>query len=306
MLAYIVRRLIGALIVLVGISIITFLITFAVPGDPARMIVGPHATKQVVEMVRHNLGLDKPLYVQYLDYMGRLLRGNLGYSYNDNLPVWTLIRQRLGNTAELALGGWIVELAIGIPFGLIGALRHQKFIDYLSSFLATIGFSLPAFWLGMELIYNVAYKLHWFPIGGTGGINHLVLPAITLGIVGAAVYQRLIKASMLEVFDQDYIRTARANGVPPLRVTFHHAFRNGIIPAVTYAGMDISFLLGGVVLIEQVFNYPGVGELAYMSINNLDVPVIMATVLLAATFVVFTNFIVDILYGFIDPRIALS
>ncbi|MCL6452777.1 MAG: ABC transporter permease [Alicyclobacillus sp.] len=306
MLAYIVRRLGGAIVVLIGISMVTFLITFAVPGDPARMIVGPHASMQVVEQVRHNLGLDKPLYIQYLNYMGRLLHGNLGYSYNDNLPVWTLIRQRMGNTAQLAFGGWIVELAIGIPFGLISALRHQKLSDYVVSFLATFGFSLPAFWLGMELIYNVAYKLHWFPIGGTGGIRHLVLPAVTLGIVGAAFYQRLIKASMLEVFDQDYIRTARANGVPPFRVTFHHAFRNGIIPAVTYAGMDISLLLGGVVLIEQVFNYPGVGELAYMSINNLDVPVIMATVLLAAVFVVVANFVVDILYAFIDPRITLS
>lgn len=306
MVSYLVRRFFGSIVVLIGISIITFIITFAVPGDPARMIVGPHATPQVVATVRHNLGLDRPLYIQYFAYMGRLLHGNLGYSYNDNMPVWVLIKQRLSNTAELALGGWIVELAIGIPLGLVSALRHQKFTDYISSFLAVVGFSMPVFWLGMELIYNVAGNLHWFPVGGTGGISHLVLPALTLGIVGAAVYQRLIKASMLEVFSQDYIRTAKAFGVPPTRITFHHAFRNGIIPAVTYAGMDISLLFGGVVLVEQVFNYPGVGMLAYQSISNLDVPVIMATVLLAAVFIVFANFVVDILYSFIDPRITLA
>lgn len=306
MLSYIARRLIGTIVVLIGISMITFLITFAVPGDPARMIVGPHATPQVVAQVRHNLGLDKPLYVQYAIYMWHLLHGNLGFSYHDNLPVLTLIRQRISNTGQLALGGWIVELAIGIPFGLLTALRHQKMTDYVVSFLSLIGFSLPAFWFGMFLIYRVAYKMQLVPLGGTGGISHLILPCITLGIVGAAVYQRLIKASMLEVFEQDYIRTAKANGVTPGRVVYHHAFRNGIIPAVTYAGMDIGLLLGGVVLIEQVFNFPGVGELAYQSIQNLDVPVIMATVLLAAAFVVVMNFVVDIVYSMIDPRIVLS
>lgn len=306
MLSYIVRRLIGSIVVLIGISIITFIIAFAVPGDPARAIVGQKAAPQVVEQVRHQLGLDQPLYIQYLTYSKRLLHGDLGFSYFNNQPVNQLIFGRLGDTAKLALGGWIVEILIGIPLGLLTAVRNRKASDLVLSSLSIIGISLPVFWFGMWLIYNVSYKMNWFPIGGTGGLSHLILPSITLGITGAAYYQRLVKSSMIDVFSQDYTRTAYANGASPLRVIFKHSLRNGMIPVVTYAGMDIAFLLGGVVVVETVFNYPGVGLLALQSIQNLDIPVIMGTVLLAAVFVVLMNFIVDILYSFIDPRITLE
>lgn len=306
MLSYLIRRFFGSVVVLIGISIITFVIAFAVPGDPARTIVGEKASPQVVEQVRHQMGLDRPVYVQYISYVDRLVHGDLGFSYYNNEPVTQLIFGRLGDTALLALGGWFVELIIGIPLGLFTAVHNRKPADIALSILATVGISLPVFWFGMWLIYNVAFKLGWFPLGGTGGFSHLILPSITLGVTGAAFYQRLVKSSMIDVFSQDYIRTAYASGASPSRVIFRHAMRNGMIPAVTYAGMDIAFLLGGVVVTETVFNYPGVGLLALQSIQNLDVPVIMGTVLLAAVFVVVMNFIVDICYSLIDPRISLG
>ncbi|CAM3921279.1 ABC transporter permease [Alicyclobacillus pomorum] len=306
MASYIIRRLIGAVVVLFGISIITFIIAYAAPGDPARLIVGAKAPQSVVDAVRHNLGLDQPLPIQYIHYVGRLLQGNLGFSYHNNLPVTELLGQRLGNTVQLALGGWIVELILGIPLGIFGALYHRRIADYILSFLSLVGISMPVFVFGMWLIQNVAHGLGILPLGGAGGISHLILPSITLGVTGMAFYQRLMKSSMVEVMGQDYIRTARAFGVPPRRVITHHAMRNGLLPAVTYAGMDIAQLFGGVVLTETVFNYPGIGQLAWQSIENLDFPVIMATVLLAAVFVVVANFVVDIVYSVIDPRISLS
>lgn len=306
MASYLVRRLLGAIVVLIGISIITFAIAYAVPGDPVRTIVGEKASPQVVEEVRHTLGLDQPVYIQYFSYINRLIHGNLGFSYYNNQPVTSLIADRFGATAILALSGWIIEIIIGIPLGIITAVHNRKIADFILSTLAIIGISLPTFWLGMWLIYNVSYKMGILPIGGSGSIANLILPALTLGIAGAAYYQRLLKSSMVDVLSQDYIRTAYANGATPLRVTFRHAFRNGVIPAVTYAGMDVAFLLGGVVITETVFNYPGIGQLAMQSIQHLDVPVIMATVLIAAVCVVAMNFIVDILYFLIDPRINLN
>ncbi|MGV3487783.1 MAG: ABC transporter permease [Tuberibacillus sp.] len=306
MTSYIIRRLMGALIVLIGISIITFVIAYAVPGDPVRTIVGEKASPEVVEQVRHTMGLDKPIYVQYFSYLNRLVHGDLGFSYYNNQPVTQLIASRFGATAILAVCGFIIEILIGIPLGVLTAAKNRKLTDLVVSTLAIIGISLPTFWLGMWLIYNVSYKLGVLPIGGSGSFANLILPSLTLGIAGAAYYQRLVKSSMIDVFSQDYIRTAYANGASPLRVTVKHAFRNGVIPAVTYAGMDIAFLLGGVVITETVFNYPGIGQLAMQSVQHLDVPVIMATVLLSAVCVVIMNFIVDILYFIIDPRISLN
>lgn len=306
MLAYIVRRTVSMVAVLICISLVTFVVAYAVPGDPARVIVGMHASSAVVAEVRHNLGLDKPIFVQYLIYMGNLLGGNLGFSYVNDMPVLQLIGGRLGNTALLALGGWLVEIAIGLPLGVITAVRHRTVSDFVISILTLVGISLPSFWFGMWLIYNIAYKAGILPVGGTGGFKYLVLPAVTLGVTGAAVYQRLLKTSMLDVLDQDYIRTAHASGVNLFRVIYHHTFRNAVIPAFTYAGMDIAGLLGGVVLVETVFNYPGIGLLALQSIQNMDIPVIMGTVLLTAVFVVLANFIVDLLYVVIDPRISYS
>jgi peptide/nickel transport system permease protein len=296
----------GSVVVLVGISIITFIIAYAVPGDPARMIVGPKASAELVAQVRHNLGLDQPLYVQYFHYVWRLLHGDLGFSYHYNMPVAQLLFGRLGNTAQLAFGGWLVEILLGVPLGILAALYHRKWVDYALGFIGLVGISFPVFLLGMLLILIVGFYWKLLPLSGSGDIQHLILPSLTLGLVNFAFYQRLVKASMVEVFAQDYIRTAKASGVSKSRIVTHHALRNGIIPAVTYAGMDIAQLLGGVVLTETVFSYPGIGLLSWDSIQNLDFPVIMATVLLAAVFVVIFNFIVDIVYSLIDPRISLT
>jgi ABC-type dipeptide/oligopeptide/nickel transport system permease component len=306
MLSYIARRAIGSIVVLILISIITFLLAYAIPGDPARMIVGAKATPMVVAQVRQNLGLDQPLAVQYVHYLVRLLHGDLGFSYHNNLPVTQLLSERIGNTAQLAFGGWLVELIIGIPIGIVTALYHRKWADYVFSSLSLIGMSFPVFLLGMLLIYFVGFKAQLLPLSGSGGIQNLIMPSITLGVTGAAVYQRLVRSSMIEVFAQDYVRTARASGVSGRRMVTHHALRNGMIPALTYAGMDIGTLCGGLVLTETVFNYPGIGLLSWQSIQNLDFPVIMATVLVAAVFVVIANFAVDIVYSVIDPRISLG
>jgi ABC-type dipeptide/oligopeptide/nickel transport system permease component len=306
MYAYIIRRLFYALIVLFGISVVTFLLIYAIPADPARMIAGPKAPESVVLTIRHQLGLDQPLPVQYVHYVGRLLHGDLGTSYTYNLPVTTMIVQRLWPTAELAIGCWLVELIIGIPLGIYTARHSRKLGDYLLSALALVGISLPVFWLGLLLLYWFAAKIPIFPLGGFGGIRYLILPSITYGITGAAYYTRLLKSSMLEVMQQDYVRTARAKGASESRVTWRHVVRNALIPVVTFGGIDFSYLLTGVVLIEATFNWNGFGSLAYTAIQNLDVPVIMGTVLLVAVAVVVFNLIVDILYSVIDPRIRYS
>lgn len=303
MLSYIFRRILGSLIVVIGISIITFLLVYAVPSDPARMIVGPKASAAVVEAVRVKLGLNLPLPVQYLHYMENLFVGNLGTSYVYNMPVASLIWNRLGTTATLASGAWIAELIIGIPLGIYTARRARKLSDYVVSALALVGISLPVQWLGMVLLYQFAFKWPIFPLSATEGIRSLILPALTYGVTGAAVYTRLLKSSMLEVLGQDYVRTARAKGASERRVVWRHVMRNAIIPVVTFGGIDIGTLLSGVVLIEVTFNWNGLGTLAYEAIQQSDIPVVMGTVLLTAVLVVLFNLLVDILYGFIDPRI---
>lgn len=303
MLSYIIRRLLMALITLWGISVITFLLVFAVPADPARIIAGPKAPESVIEQIRINLGLNLPLPVQYWHYFERLLHGNLGSSYIYNLPVTDMIMQRAGATVELAIGCFIAELIIGIPLGIYTAIKARTVGDYILSALALAGISMPVFWLGLEMMYWLGFRFPIFPLGGYGGIAHLILPSLAYGITGAAVYLRLLKSSMLEVLNQDYTRTARAKGASQSRVIIRHVLRNALIPVITYAGIDIGFLLTGVILIEVTFNWNGLGLLAYQAVTQLDIPVIMGTVMLIAVSVVVFNLLVDILYGFIDPRI---
>ena len=306
MISYIIRRLGGAVIVLLGISIITFVIAFLVPANPARAIVGPHAPESLVLQVDKQLGLDQPLPVRYVNYMNNLVHGNLGMSYVLDQPVTSLIEQRVGATAQLALAAWILEIVIGIPLGIISAVYDRKIIDHITSILALVGISLPVFFVGLELMYWIGFRLNWLPVGGTGGFNYIILPGLTYAITGAAYYSRLLKASMLDVLSSDYIRTAKAKGASPARIIFGHALRNGIIPALTYGGIDVAALFGGVVVIEDVFGYSGLGQLAVQAISNLDVPVIMGTVLFATMFVVLVNVVVDVLYGIVDPRITYS
>ena len=304
MASFIVRRIGGAFVVLFGITIVTFILAYMVPSDPARMILGMRATQAEVNQLRNQMGLNLPLYVQYWHYLVNLLHGNLGQSYQLDLPVAALIAQRIGLTAQLALACWIFELLIGIPAGVIMALKDRSAADHSLNIATLIGVSLVPFFLGLELMYWVAFKAGLFPVGGTGGVDYIILPGLTYGITGAAYYARLLKTSMLDVLHSDYIRTARAKGAGTWRTVFVHAFRNAMIPVVTYGGTDIAALFGGVVVIEDVFGYSGVGQLAVNAISQTDVPVIMGTVLVAAVFVVAFNIIVDVLYAFIDPRIS--
>lgn len=303
--SYILRRIGQSIIVLIGISMIAFLLLYAVPTDPARLIAGPHATKEVVDQIRKDLGLNLPIYVQYLHYLGNLLKGNLGNSYIFHTSVRSMIGGRMGATAELALGCWLAELIIGIPLGMYTARHARKKRDLVVSALALVGISLPVYWLGLIFLVVFSFHLKWFPLGGYGGgaIQYLVLPAVTYGITGAAYYTRLLKSSMLDVMNQDYVRTARAKGANERQVIWGHVFRNALIPVITFGGIDIGYLLAGVVLVEETFNWQGMGMLAYQSILNQDIPVIMGTVLLLAVFVVIFNLIVDIVYSFVDPRI---
>ncbi|WAH35720.1 ABC transporter permease [Alicyclobacillus dauci] len=301
--AYIIRRIGQSIIVLFGISIIAFLLLYAVPADPARIIAGPHATPEVVAQIRQDLGLNLPIYQQYLHYLWDLVRGNLGTSYIFHRPVLGMIGERMGPTAELALGCWIAELIIGIPLGIYTARHANKKRDMVVSALALVGISIPVYWLGLLLLVLFGFKLQIFPLGGSGGFQYLILPAITYGITGAAYYTRLLKSSMLDVMNQDYIRTARAKGASERRVVWNHVLRNALIPVITFGGIDIGYLLAGVVLVEETFNWNGMGMLAITSIQNQDIPVIMGTVLLLGVFVVIFNLLVDITYGLVDPRI---
>ncbi len=303
MFAYIVRRLFSSIVVLFGISIVGFLLIYAIPQDPARLIAGNKAPMSVIIQIRHQLGLDQPLPLQYIHYLGQLLHGNLGTSYIYNLPVSQMILQRVWPTFELGLGCWVAELIIGIPLGIYTARHARKFGDYIVSAIALVGLSLPVFWLGLLFLYWFAFKIPIFPLGGFGDVWHLILPSLTYGITGAAFYIRLLKSQMLEVMSHDYVRTARAKGASERRVIWRHIFRNALIPVVTYAGIDFSTLISGVVLIESTFGWNGLGSLANTAIQNSDVPVIMGTVLFVAVCVVLINLIVDIIYGVIDPRI---
>lgn len=306
MLSYISRRVIGSIIVLWGISLVSFFLVFAIPGDPATAIAGPHATNAVLEAVRAKYGLNLPIPLQYLHYMGHLLHGDLGDSYVYGLPVTQMIGQRMLPTLELALGGFIAELIIGIPLGIFTARRARKVSDYLISALALVCISMPVYWLGAVLRDFFGFRLGIFPISGSGDFLHLVLPSLAIGITGAAAYLRLLKSSMLEVLNRDYVRTARAKGAGNERVIWLHVLRNAVIPVVTFAGVDIGYLLSGVVLVEVTFNWNGLGMLGYGAIPQLDVPVIMGTVMFTAVLVVLFNLIVDILYGVIDPRIRFE
>jgi ABC-type dipeptide/oligopeptide/nickel transport system permease component len=304
-LTYIIRRIFQSIIVLFGISVIAFLLIYAVPADPARVIAGPKASAAVIAQIRLDLGLNLPIYLQYLHYMGALLHGNLGVSYIFHRPVTSMILERVGPTTELAIGCWIAELVIGIPLGIYTARHANTKRDMILSTLALVGISLPVYWLGLVLLYFFGFKIAIFPLGGygDGAIQYLILPAITYGITGAAYYTRLLKSSMLEIMNSDYIRTARAKGASERRVIWRHVVRNALIPVVTFGGIDIGYLLAGVVLLEATFNWNGMGLLAYQSIENQDIPVIMGTVLLLACTVVLFNLLVDIAYGFVDPRI---
>lgn len=303
---YLARRLVLTLPVLLGISIITFVLIYYLPADPARLYAGPSATVETVDRIRHELGLDLPLWQQYTNYLGKLVQGDLGFSYRKQTPVLELILSRLPYTAMLIVSGIFVELALGLPIGLASALARGRLPDRLAMLVALLGVSAPPFWLGLMLLYWFAFQIPIFPLGGVEQPTSIVLPALTAGLGGAAWYARIMRSSTLEVLAADYVRTAHAKGQSRQLVIWRHLLPNALNPIITMAGMDIPWFIGGVVLVEQVFAWPGLGRLAVEAIQTVDVPLILGTVSVTALIVVLSGILVDLVQSLVDPRIRLS
>jgi peptide/nickel transport system permease protein len=300
---YLARRIVQALPVFFGISVLTFVLIYYLPADPARMYAGPSATVATVARIRHELGLDQPLWVQYVDYMGRVLHGDLGFSYRKQIAVTTLILDRIPYTLELIAGGVFFELALGLPIGVASAVARGRWVDRVGMILALLGISAPPFWIGLLFLYWFGYLIPIFPLGGTGTLDHLVLPALTAGLGGAAWYARMMRSSTLDILSADYVRTARAKGLSRFLVVFRHVLPNALNPIITMAGMDIPWFIGGVVLVERVFDWPGLGRLAVEAIETVDVPLILGTVIVTAVAVVVSGILIDVTQSLVDPRI---
>jgi peptide/nickel transport system permease protein len=327
--AYIVRRVVAMVLMLIAMSMIVFLLFAALPADPARLTCGQRCTEQVVEANRKRLGYDKPLYEQYAVFVKGVFAGRtygsgtqtfecaapcLGYSFDRGEEVTGLIKRHFPITLQLVLGAFVLWIVTGVSIGVVAALRRGKWQDRLIMGAALIGYSFPTFFIGLLLVFFV--QIRWGLIGFEGYVSlsddpalwftGLLLPWITLALVYAAFYSRLTRNQMLETLGEDYIRTARAKGLQERTVIGKHALRAGLTPIVTAAGLDLSILLGGVVVTEQVFNLPGMGRLALDSVLQADLPIITATVLVASTFIIIANLVVDILYAVIDPRVRLA
>lgn len=296
-------RLAWAVVTLLGTSLIVFVMAHAVPADPAAAFAGPHADKATTERIRRELGLDQPLWKQYARYVSKAARGDLGRSYVTQERITDAILTRFPTTLAVALGGLAVWLLVGIPVGVLTAKWRDTPLDRAVLLLAMVGISLPAFWLGRMLQFQLAYRAGLFPVAGFYSWSHLLLPCVTLGLVGVGYYMRLAHTYMVEALSQDYVRTARAKGAPEAKILFRHALPNVLIPLLTVVGMDLAALLGGVVFTETVFALPGVGALAVQAVLNLDFPMIMGTVLFSAALVVAANILVDFLYTRADPRL---
>lgn len=302
---YLLQRLLHSIFVIFGVTMIVFFLVH-LTGDPAVALMPRDATPEDIEQFRHVMGFDRPLYEQYLSFLGRVVHGNFGYSYRYHTEALPLVLERMPATFELALAASFIALLISIPMGIIAALRKDSLFDNASTAIALFGQCMPTFWLGIMLILIVSVGLRLLPPSGGGGFKYLVLPAITLGAYSAAVISRLLRSSLLEVLSKDYIRTARAKGLAENIVVYRHALKNAAIPVVTVTGMQIASLLGGAIITETVFSYPGVGLMAIQAIRYRDIPVVQAFVTVVAVIVVITNLIVDLAYRYLDPRVRLG
>jgi peptide/nickel transport system permease protein len=317
--------------VLLGVSIVVFFMVRAIPGDPAQLLLGQQATEAQVAQVRENMGLDKPIFVQYGLFLADAVRGDLGDSIVTGRPVTTELAERFPATLELTAFAMLVAVLVGVPVGVISAVKQYSLLDKVTSVLALTGISMPIFWLAMILIVIFFVNLGWLPFPGrlstdvsipaiTGlvlvdsllalnfpafwdGLLHLIMPAVALGTIPMAVVTRMTRSSMLEVMNEDYVRTARAKGVVPWRVVSKHALRNAMLPTVTVIGLQVGLLMGGAVITETIFSWPGVGQIAYESIFRRDYAMIQGVVLYGATLFVLVNLLVDILYAVLDPRV---
>lgn len=300
---FIVRRLLQLIPVLIGVLVIAFAITRLTPGDPAEIMGGLEATDETVAAIREAMGLNESIVRQFLIYLGDVAQGDLGRSFYNGREVSRIIAETLPRTALLALVAMVFTLAVGIPTGVLSALKKDTWIDFGARSVALIGVSAPPFFAGLVMILVFASYFHWFPSFGEGSWRHLVLPGITLGLYSAGLVMRLTRSAMLEVLNENYIRTARAKGLSARATNYGHAFRNAAIPIVTITGLQLGSLLSGTVLIETVFAYPGIGRLLVRSIFERDFPVVQGLILLIAAIYLVANLLVDLLYTAIDPRI---
>jgi peptide/nickel transport system permease protein len=300
---FILRRLVMLVPVLLGVSLIVFTIMDLTPGDPVEMYLGDNYTAEAHAAMTQELGLDQPFFVRYNHYIGNVVQGDFGISYSTKQPVSAEIEARFPSTLVLACSALIFAIALGIPLGTISAAKQYSAIDSVSMFAALIGVSMPNFWLGLMLILILAANLGWFPSANFDGFKSLVLPAITLSASSLAIITRMTRSSMLETIRQDYIRTARAKGVKEFTVIIKHALRNAMIPIITVSGLQFGFAIGGAVLVETVFSWPGIGRLLVETIKLKDTPVVLAIVLVMATMFTIINLVTDILYAYFDPRI---
>jgi peptide/nickel transport system permease protein len=308
---FLLRRLLTTLLVLLGVSFVVFMIIHLVPGDPVRIMLGLQADQAKVEEIRRMMGFDRPLLVQYGDWLWSALNGDLGESFITGASVAQAVAERLPATLSLALAALIIALIIALPAGTISALRPGSLIDYLAMFFSQVGVSLPDFWLGILLILIFSLGLGWLPPSGytppfedfAGWLSHLILPAMTVGLITASILTRFIRSAVLEVLHQNYVRTARAKGLPERRVINRHVLLNAAIPIVTIVGLQMASLLGGVIIVEVIFAWPGLGRLALDAVVRRDYPMVQGAVLLVALTFAVVNVLVDLLYAYLDPRI---
>ena len=300
------RRLVGLVPVLLGVTLLVFAMVWVSPGDPVLAILGESAQgidRASLEELRRAYGLDRPLAVQYLDYLGSVLQGDLGVSVRSGRTVVAEIATRLPATLLLAGAGMTIAIAIGLSLGVVAALRRGTWIDYLAVLVALLGVSVPVFWSGLLMMMLFALTLEWLPASGIGSWRHLVMPAAAIGFASSAFIARITRSSMVDVLRQDYVRTARAKGLPPARVDLGHALRNALLPVVTVVGLQFGSLLGGAVLTETVFAWPGIGRMLVDAIRSRDLPLVQGTVLFVATGFILVNLLVDLSYAALNPRI---
>jgi ABC-type dipeptide/oligopeptide/nickel transport system permease component len=299
------RRLLLSVVAMLGVVTIVFALLHA-SGDPATLLVSQDATQADIAEIRRAYGLDQPLLVQYARFVSRAARGDLGYSYRQGLPVGELIVDRLQATCELALAGLAVAVLLGVTLGIVAAARHGSALDTAAMTLALLGTSVPSFWLGLLLIIVFGVQLGWLPVSGSGTLKHLLMPAFVLGGFYAAQISRLTRTSLLEVLAQDFVRTAWAKGLAMRAVLLKHVLRNAMLPVMTVLGMDFGRMLGGAVVVETIFAWPGMGRLAVQAVLGRDFPVVQGVAIMGAAIFMVVNLIIDMLYGWVDPRLRAS
>ena len=306
MTAYVARRLIQSVLTLLGVTLVTFFLLFVIPADPARQILGHgYATAEQVATLRHQLGLDLPFYERYFLYLNNLLHGDLGRSYLQKTEVAVLIWSRASATALLVAGAIFFEVTIGLTMGLLASIWRNSRIDHVLMVASFVIVSAPQFIVGILLLYVFAVYLNWFPMSGFGHFSNLVLPSLTLGVLGAGWYSRVMRSSMIDVLRQDFIRTAKAKGLRPAAIVGIHALPNAILPIVALIGSDVGYFMSQTVVVESVFGWPGIGQLAWQAIQRVDIPIIMGVTVVTACAVVVGNLVADLVAPLIDPRIKL-